>query len=64
MIRTTQLGQLAMEYLDDRKEEFKDLEKSVMRDMKDRLEDLNNVSKQFDELQDNMKHLIRKDVIG
>lgn len=62
MIRATQLGQLAMEYLDDRKAEFKELEVTVKRDMKQRLEDLRAVSHQMEEIQGNMKFLIRKDV--
>lgn len=62
MIRATQIGQLAMEYLDDRKEEFRDLEEAVKRDMKSRLQDLDVVSKEMLQIQENLKHLIRKDV--
>lgn len=63
MIRATQLGQLAMEYLDDRQSEFKELEETVKRDMKQRLEDLNGVSRAMEKIQGTMKLLIRKDVI-
>lgn len=62
MIYATQLGQLAMEYLDDRKNEFKDLEKIVRIDMKKRVEDLKVVSQKLEDIQGNMRLLIRKDV--
>lgn len=62
MIHATQLGQLAMEYLDDRKSEYQELENIVKRDMKRRLADLQVVSQQMEEIQSSMKLLIRKDV--
>lgn len=62
MIRATQLGQLAIEYLDDRKMEFIELQEVVKRDMKHRVEDLALVSKEMELMQNNMRFLIRKDV--
>lgn len=51
-----------MEYLDDRKEEFLDLEVTVKRDLKLRLEDLAVVTQTLEDIQGTMKNLIRKDV--
>lgn len=62
MISATQLGQLAMEYLDDRQSEFLELEKIVKSDMKRRMEDLLVVSQEMEAIQSSMKLLIRKDV--
>lgn len=62
MVRATELGQLATEYLDDRKQEFQELEKSVKQDMKHRLNDLSFCGEQLEQLGNNMKHLIRRDV--
>lgn len=62
MLQSTQLGQLAMEYLDDRRDEYKLLEMMVKVDMNQRLTDLDVVSKQLNFIQDNMKTLIRRDV--
>ncbi|KAK4876929.1 hypothetical protein RN001_009435 [Aquatica leii] len=61
MVRTTELGQLATEYLDDRKQEFKELEKVVKRDMKAREESLKVVRKEVADLSNNMGMLIRRD---
>lgn len=62
MIQATYIGQIAMEYLDDRKAEYRELEEAVKRDMKTRLEDLNVVSKEMETIENNKKQLIRKDV--
>ncbi|KAK5642351.1 hypothetical protein RI129_008518 [Pyrocoelia pectoralis] len=48
MVRTTELGQLATEYVDDRKQEFKELERVVKRDMKAREQSLKIVRKESD----------------
>ncbi|KAB0796263.1 hypothetical protein PPYR_10324 [Photinus pyralis] len=61
MIRTTELGQLATEYLDDRKQEFKELERIVKRDMKAREQSLKIVRKEVADLTTNMGTLIRRD---
>ncbi|KAF5280526.1 hypothetical protein FQR65_LT00277 [Abscondita terminalis] len=61
MVRTTELGQLATEYLDDRKQEFNELEKVVKRDMKAREHSLRVVRKEVADLTNNMGLLIRRD---
>lgn len=62
LIQTTELGQLAMEYLDDRREEYALLESSVKRDMKIRLESLSVVQEQVHQMHTAMHMLIRRDV--
>lgn len=62
MVRTTELGQLATEYLDDRKQEFKELERAVKRDMKAREQSLRIVRQEAGDLTNNMGLLIRHDV--
>lgn len=62
MIRTTELGQLAMEYLDDRRDEYKLLEANVKRDMKIRLNSLSIVQEQVQQMHGDMHLLIRRDV--
>lgn len=62
MMRTTELGQLATEYLDDRKQEFKELERAVKRDMKARDSSLKVVRQEVNQLSTNMGLLIRRDV--
>lgn len=62
LIRTTELGQLAMEYLDDRREEYKVLEVSVKKDMKIRLDSLAVVQEQVQQMHKDMHLLIRRDV--
>ncbi|KAF2879348.1 hypothetical protein ILUMI_26818 [Ignelater luminosus] len=61
MVRTTELGQLATEYLDDRKQEFKELERAVKRDMKAREQSLRVVRQEAADLTVNMGLLIRHD---
>lgn len=62
LIRTTELGQLAMEYLDDRREDYRLLEASVKRDMKIRLDSLSTVQEQVQQMHKEMHLLIRRDV--
>lgn len=62
LIRTTELGQLAMEYLDDRREEYYILEASVKKDMRIRLESLAVVQEQVQQMHRDMHVLIRRDV--
>lgn len=62
LIRTTELGQLAMEYLDDRRDEYKLLEANVKHDMKIRLQSLSIVQEQVQEMHKEMRSLIRRDV--
>lgn len=62
MFNTTQIGQLAMEYLDDRRNEFEELEAAVKKDMKAREEDLKIVREQVENVDKDIKHLIRRDV--
>ncbi|XP_030765981.1 myosin-1-like [Sitophilus oryzae] len=61
MINATKLGQLATEYLDDRRQEFKVLEKIVKRDLASRRIDLENVSKRVLSFGSNIKNLLRRD---
>lgn len=62
MITTTQLGQLATEYLDDLKQEFQSLEHAVKADLKTRLKSLEIVRDHAKNLHLNMRFLIRRDV--
>lgn len=62
MFRATELGQLATEYLDDRKHEFEDLEKMVKGDLKDRLRSLAIARKHHNQLKKGLRFLIRRDV--
>lgn len=62
LIRTTELGQLAMEYLDDRRDEYTFLENTVKRDVKLRLQSLSVVQEQVQQMHGDMHLLIRRDV--
>lgn len=62
MITTTELGQLATEYLDDRKQEFIKLEQDIKRDLIAQLESKETVKRQVDELNGQMRFLVRRDV--
>lgn len=62
LIRTTELGQLAMEYLDDRRDEYVLLESTVKHDMKQRLQSLSVVQEQVQQMHGDMHLLIRRDV--
>lgn len=62
LIRTTELGQLAMEYLDDRRDEYIVLESTVKHDMKLRLQSLIIVQEQVQQMHGAMHLLIRRDV--
>lgn len=63
MYCTTELGQLATEYLDDRKEELKLLEQAIKSDMEDRRYSLKVVRSQVKKLAKNLRSLIRREVI-
>lgn len=62
MITTTELGQLATEYLDDRKQEFLGLERALKADLKTRLKSLEIVRHHAKHIHQNMRYLIRRDV--
>lgn len=62
MFRTVQLGQLATEYLDDRKNEFMQLEKAVKKDMKGREQELETIRQCVGGLNKKLRMLIRRDV--
>lgn len=62
MYNTTKLGQLATEYLDDRKQEFMELESQIKHDMKLRKEELHNVKHEVETVDKQIKRLIRRDV--
>lgn len=62
MFNTTTLGQLATEYLDDRRQEFKTLEAKVKIDMKIRNDDLQEMRMQVEKIDKQIKRLIRRDV--
>lgn len=62
LYRVTEIGQLATEYTDDRKEELKELEKVVKRDMKSRICQIGVIEEQVQEIQFKLKTLIRRDV--
>lgn len=61
MFRTTELGQLATEYLDDRKDEFNQLEAAIKMDMKMREVDMEKVRGEAENLETKLKFLIRRD---
>ncbi|KAK9885949.1 hypothetical protein WA026_013824 [Henosepilachna vigintioctopunctata] len=61
MINATKLGQLATEYLDDRRNEYKTLEKAVKRDMMARKHDLMLMQKKITNFATNIKQLLRRD---
>ncbi|XP_044758332.1 uncharacterized protein LOC123316355 [Coccinella septempunctata] len=61
MINATKLGQLATEYLDDRRNEYKTLEKAVKRDMMARKQDLTMMQDKISNFATNIKQLLRRD---
>ncbi|KAL1517596.1 hypothetical protein ABEB36_001337 [Hypothenemus hampei] len=61
MINATKLGQLATEYLDDRKQDFEFLEKMIKKDLITRRHDLNNVHNYLYGFTSNIKNLLRRD---
>ncbi|XP_018331904.1 uncharacterized protein LOC108741563 [Agrilus planipennis] len=61
MLGATQLGQLATEYLDDRIEEFNNLEKLVKRDMKERENNLQELRNRVHSVSENMRFFLRRD---
>lgn len=58
----TEMGQLAMEYLDDRKFEFSKLEKEIKANMKERERTLKLARREVAFLTDSFPNLIRKEV--
>lgn len=58
----TEMGQLAMEYLDDRKFEFNKLEKEIKANMKERERTLKLVRREVAYLTNSFPQLIRKEV--
>ncbi|ERL88196.1 uncharacterized protein LOC109544771 [Dendroctonus ponderosae] len=61
MINATKLGQLATEYLDDRRQEFQHLEKIIKHDLTSRKHDLESVSQRVQSFGANVKDLLRRD---
>lgn len=61
MINATKLGQLATEYLDDRRNEYKTLEKAVKKDMMARKQDLMMMQEKISNFAINIKQLLRRD---
>ncbi|XP_065161496.1 uncharacterized protein [Atheta coriaria] len=61
LIQSTTLGQLAVEYVDDRRTEFETLQTCVKEDMKIRVKNLAEVKTQIEETIKNMRGLIRRD---
>lgn len=59
----TLLGQLATEYLDDRRQEFNTLEKIILKDLATRKNDIKILKDQMENVTDNLKQLLRKDVL-
>lgn len=62
MINATVLGQLGIEYLDDRRQEYQYLEKIVKADLASRKKDIAVVQQNVEAFTDNLKNLIRTDV--
>ncbi|XP_063920099.1 uncharacterized protein LOC135135071 [Zophobas morio] len=61
ILNATKQGQLATEYKNDREQEYQDLEKAILLDMKTRKRDLEIIHQQTKMLQSNLKHLLRRD---
>ncbi|XP_022123979.1 uncharacterized protein LOC110999291 [Pieris rapae] len=61
LMGATEMGQLAMEYLDDRKFEFSKLEKEIKVNMKERQRTLKLVRREVAYLTDSFPNLIRKE---
>ncbi|KAJ3662859.1 hypothetical protein Zmor_007198 [Zophobas morio] len=57
----TKLGQLATEYLDDRRQEYDTLEKIILKDMGSRKTDIKVLHEQVNSTSDSIKLLLRKD---
>lgn len=62
LMGATEMGQLAMEYLDDRKFEFNKLEKEIKANMKERERTLKLVRREVAYLTNSFPKLIRKEV--
>lgn len=63
MNQAVQLGQLATEYLDDRRDEFRLLENCVRREMNMRKQNLEEVRQRVKDIKTNLKALNRKEVL-
>lgn len=64
LMGATEMGQLAMEYLDDRKFEFNKLVKEIKSNMTERQRTLKLVRREVAYLVDSFPNLIRKEVSG
>lgn len=62
LMGATEMGQLAMEYLDDRKFEYNKLEKQIKMNMKERDRTLKLVRREVAFLTDSFPKLLRKEV--
>lgn len=62
MITTTELGQLATEYLDDRKQEFLKLEESIKKQLAMQEQSKQEVKRQVDDMSAQMHFFVRRDV--
>lgn len=63
MISATELGQMATEYLDDRKTEYDELIRFVKRDRKSREKTIKIFQKEYDQLHQNLGKLLQKEVL-
>jgi hypothetical protein len=59
----TKLGQLATEYLDDRRQEYYTLEKIIIKDLTTRKTDIRVLQEQVENAAASIKQLLRKDVM-
>lgn len=59
---TVELGQMATEYLDDRKNEFYTLERIIKQSRNERIHSLRTVERSIHLQRANIKNLIRKEV--
>lgn len=62
MLNTTELGQLATEYLDDRRNEFRALEIAIKTDMALRRLSLQEVENEVERIEGNLSKMLRRDV--
>ncbi|RZC32956.1 myosin-9 [Asbolus verrucosus] len=61
ILNAAKQGQLTTEYKNDREQEFATLKKAIVQDMRIQKLDLDMVREQAENLQSNLKHLLRKD---
>lgn len=57
------MGQLATEYLDDRRQEYYTLEKIIIKDLTTRKTDIRVLQEQVENAAASIKQLLRKDVM-